>query len=296
MIALAELVLAVAWTFGPNGFLLAQPLVGAEGLPASWLQPMTTQARVVFHDREDWAMAFYVPPSNDGTAVPPGVAQGPGPRILLFAPYYLATHSLVSSAQMPVDVAEYYFHAVLEGRLDLEMRRRSSAYADLVDERAGELMSDVPPRFQRTAYLAAVSDFGAHVLSIANEIMRASRRQNAAGRDLCRLVEQPASLFGLWTRSFVSTAYPGHYLLPGDANPGDPPRWQQSREPLTRRDKEMLIRGILGSDWSGEVSHDFGWLCPPAVGSVGDGDAANADRSGDAGVPDVNHRSRQAVD
>ena len=292
MIAVAELVLAVAWTFGANGFLVAQPFHGSEGLPAAWLRPVSARTRVVFHDRADWSMAFYVP-SPDAGATPAAAPSADGPRIFLFAPYYLAPGGLVPAAHLPVDVAEYYFHAVLEGRLDLEIRRPDAAYRRFVRERAEELMSDVPARVRQTAYLAAVSDFGAHLLSIANEIARAALRQNGAGRDLCGLIGQPASLFGLWERSFSEGAYPGHYLDPGETTAGAAPRWGKSRQSLARRDKEMLLREILRAGWSGEAARDFAWLCPQ---SVFDRDAPDAGRSRGAGVLDIGHGPGETVD
>lgn len=277
MIALAELVLAVAWTFGANGFLLAQPLAGVDAVPGSWLRPLAARARVVFHARPDWAMAFYVPPAGErglpSDALPPGIAVGPGPRIFLFAPYYLAHDGLVSSERMSVDVAEYYLHALLDGRLDLESRQPGAAYPAQAAERADLLMQDVPPDLRWSAYLAAASDFGAHVLSIANEIERMARRHEAAGRDLCRSIDQPASLFGLWSWSFASGSYLGHYLISEDG--GGALSWRQSRESLARHDKDLLLRSILRVAWSGEPREDFRQLCP-AAGSVGDGDAADA--------------------
>ena len=273
MIALAEWVLAFAWTFGSNGHLLAQPFMGEDGLPASWLRPISTQSRVIFHDRAEWSMAFYVaPPSGSGS----DSALGAGPRVFLFAPYYLAPNGLVDANQMSVDVAEYYFHALLDGRLDLEVRRPDSSYREVVASRAGELMGDVPERFRQAAYLSAVSDFGAHLMSIANEIVRAFRRQSAVGRDLCQLIDQPSSLFGLWTRSFRDGAYTGRYLDTGEANAGERPRWEESQEPLTVGDKKMLVQEILKASWSGDAAQDFAWLCPLAKRSIPDSDSADA--------------------
>ena len=210
------------------------------------------------------------------------------PRLFLFAPYYLATDGLVAVSRMPVDVAEYYFHALLEASLDLGSG--GAAYAAWAEARAAELMSEVPAAQRRQAYRAALSDFGAHLLSIANEISRAARRQAAAGRDICRLLGvrpshrttprpeglgqerdpedrvtgalgRPASLFGHWERSFSGGNYRDGYHLssPGLSSPG---RREESRQPLGFQDKERFLREVLGATWSGCSGRDFAALCP----------------------------------
>ncbi len=260
---LGELLVALAWTYGANGFLLERQLGGSVSLPSAWVEPVAASARVVFHDRREWAMAFYLPAGVAAAGVPAaGVpAAGEVPRLYLYAPYYLAPDGLPPAPRMPVDVAEYYFHALLEAALDLRIAAEP-AWAAAADRRAAELMSEVPEIERRSVYLAALGDFGAHVLSIANEIDRAARRQRAAGRDVCPQIELPGPLFGLWARSFGDAPYRGRYRAPGGAGA---PRWTRSRRGLERRDKEVLVRQVLRVAWSGDPARDFAALCPGAA-------------------------------
>ncbi len=244
-----QLVLAVAWTFGANGFLIESQLAGANALPAAHLLPVAGHARIVFHDRPDWAMAFYLPAADPDSA--------PDPRLFLYAPYYLAPGGLVAASGMPVDVAEYYLHAVVEASLDLE-RAAGSSYWRWTRARAGELMAEVTEPQQLAAYIAALADFGAHLLSIRNEIWRAAERQAASGRDLCRHLDRPASLFGLWRRSLGESSYFGTYRMPGEDGTS---RQSRSRQPLAPADKARFLTEVLGIAWTGDPAADFAELC-----------------------------------
>ena len=259
----ADLVLAFAWTFGANGFLIERQLTGVEALPSAWLGPVTEHTRIAFHDREDWAMAFYV---SAGHASGATATEDAAPRLALFAPYYLAPGGLVAASGMPVDVAEYYFHALIEAALDLRVSlaplrgdiERDSAYAGWIGKRAAALMTGTPEAHRRAAYTSALADFGAHLLSMRNEIARLAERQAAAGRDLCRLLDQPASLFGLWRRSLEDGRYPGEYFA---SEAGSPPRWVTSRQALERSDKDRFLAEVLGVTWTGEPRDDFETIC-----------------------------------
>ncbi len=267
MIASAEVVLAFAWAFGANGFLIERQLAGIEDLPLAWAAPLADHANIVFHAREDWSMAFYLPAVADPVSpadVPQEREQGE-PRLVLFAPYYLAPDGLVDISRMPVDVAEYYFHALAEAALDLEiggaLHRRGAGkapYAVYLKQRAAELMIDVPQTHRLAAYTSALADFGAHLLAIRNETWRAARRQTAAGSDICRHLEQPASLFGLWRRSLAGGSYTGGYY----ASNGGSPRWLRSRQMLDRSDKDRFLAELFGVAWSGDPEQDFEAMCP----------------------------------
>ncbi len=260
---LPQLVLAFAWTFGANGFLIERQLGAAEALPASRLIEVAEDTRVVFHARNDWAMAFYLPAMEDRSPAaiasggPPRQVVAPSSRLYLYAPYYLAPGGLLPLSRMPVDVAEYYFHALLGAALD---RRRSgdSSYSAWTAERAAELMADVPEEQRLDVYAAALSDFGAHLLSVHNEISRAAQRQAARGRDVCRLLESPASLFGLWRRSLEGGSYFGSYqVVEGSGGP----RAARSRQALAGSDKRRFLAEVLGVTWSGDPAADFAGLC-----------------------------------
>jgi hypothetical protein len=267
MIPLAEMVLAVAWTFGANGFLIERQMAGTRDLPAAWLAPVGRRVEVAFHDRDDWAMAFYLTGRASGAAAggaapPPAAAESappnPGPRIVLYAPYYLAPGGLAPPSAMAVDVAEYYFHALLEAALDLELEASGSPYAAWAEARAAELMTAVPPSQRSAVYASALADFGAHLLSIRNELTRVAERHAAGGRDVCLTLDQPASLFGLWRRSFAGGSYPGGTFVQDGAGT---PRWTEGRQPLERVDKQRFVAELLGAGWVGEPRLDFGALC-----------------------------------
>lgn len=256
MISLAEIVLTLAWTFGANGFLIDRQLDDVQALPLTWLEPVTGRIRIVFHGREDWAMASYLP-----AAVGHGVSATDVsyPRLALFAPYYLAPSGLVDISRMPVDVAEYYFHALIEAALDVELGDAPpSPYADWMRERAVELMSEIPKAQRLTAYTSALADFGAYVLAVRNEIARAADRQAAIGRDVCRHLEQPASLFGLWNRSLASGRYSGGYFAPESGGSSD---WVTSRQALHRADKERFLEELFDVSWTGDPRRDFEEIC-----------------------------------
>ncbi len=250
-----EVVLAFAWTFSAaNGYLIDRQLAGVEALPVAWLAPVAERANIVFHAREGLAMAFYLP-GRAGDAQP---AEAAGPRLALYAPYYLAPGGLPQASRMPVDVAEYYFHALIEAVLSLELVG-DAAYATWLGERAAKLMAEAPEAQRTAAYTVALADFGAHLLSMRNEISRLAERQAAAGRDVCRHLDQPASLFGLWRRSLVGGRYAGGYFASGGEGP---PRWTQSRRALERTDKDRFLAELFGVAWSGDPREDFKALCP----------------------------------
>ncbi|MEM7583878.1 MAG: hypothetical protein AAF560_10895 [Acidobacteriota bacterium] len=263
----------------PDGRLIERQLATAEALPAAWTQAVTPQVVIVFHDQADLAMAFFVPPPalaqrGDGVpgrvadAAPPGLLASfpaawlqPRPRLFLFAPYYLAADGLVPLTRMPVDVAEYYFHALLAARFALEASDSASDWQRWSRQRAELLMAEVPAAQRLTAYRAALSDFGAHLLSIINEIERLQHRRRPGGREICRLVGSPASLFGLWERSFQERAFAGHYPV---ASSSPDSGWSAVLEP---QDKIAFVREVLGVAWSGEAATDFADFCgEPASG------------------------------
>ena len=279
MTGVAEWLLALLFTLGPNGYLidgqLATPQV-QRGLPVSWVGSFSARVWVVFHSWDAAPMALYVPAEGlsqvslwsltAASGLPrllPGMAA---PRLFLFAPYYRSETGMVAIERMPVDVSEHYFHALLEAYLDLEVEHASGIYGAAVAERAAVVMTDVPPRHRREAYLSAVAEFGSHILSLANEVERSEKRQRAAGKDLCALVDHPATLFGLWRRSFHESPYSGGYFLspePGSETAAAS-RWVRSRRFLESRDKELFLQHVLAGFWSGEARSDFEHLCTSA--------------------------------
>ncbi len=259
MFPVVEVVLAFAWTFGANGFMIERQLTGVDTLPVAWLAPVARRTDISFHSRPDWAMAYYRPSEpavSEARAGETGFRDARRSRLALYAPYYLAPDGLVRVSGMPVDVAEYYFHALIEAALDHD---RDSTYGEWMTARATELLAGVPEVHRRSAYAAAVADFGAHLLSIRNEISRLAERRKSDGGDLCRLLDQPASLFGLWRRSVEDGAYAGGYFA---AEGAGSTRWITTRQALERADKERFLAEIFGVAWSGDPRRDFRAICP----------------------------------
>ena len=266
----AELLLAVVLTIGPNGYLIHQQLAQSqvrEALATAAPEAVGPRLWIVFHQQPEWPMTLYVLPGHVAE-IPEPIRSAKHelprllpaldvPRLFLYAPYYRPGARMVAVESMPVDVVEYYFHALLEAFLDLERARSASGY---IDERAAERMRSVPPGHRREAYVAALADFGAHALAVANELWRGIRRRQAAGEEPCPGIEQGAALFGLWGKIFGAGEYRGrYYLREGDAEGAG--RWVTSAESLDRRDKELFLRQVLEARWSGDVREDFGCFC-----------------------------------
>ncbi len=271
----AELLLICLWSFGPGGWWVEAQLEDAEvrrALPVAWLERTAARSRIRFHQLPGGVMALYLPPEPPPAG---GAAQREAaavaapatdvPTIVLYAPYYLADGHLVALGEMPVDVAEHYFHAWMEAYLDGEVRG-DVAVRETLERRAAELLLDVPPSRRLEAYLTALAELGAHLLSVANEIARTSGRFRARGKDLCPLIEHPATLFGLWRRSWGETPFPGRYFLPATPDAPGSGGWRTSRHPLKAEDKAWLLRQVFAGFWRGDPRQDFAWLCPLPAG------------------------------
>ncbi len=270
----AELLVTVFLTIGPNGYLIHQQLARSEvreALPVAPLQAVAQRLWIVFHQHPEWPMAFYAPPGH-GVKIPesvrsaehelPRLLPGPDvPRLFLYKPYYQPEGRMVAVETMPVDVAEYYFHALLEAFFDLELARSAPGYQAIIEERAVARMRGVPPDYRREAYLAALADFGAHALAAGNELWRGIRRRRAAGEEPCPGIDRPVALFGLWGTIFGAGEYRGgYYLREGAAEVAG--RWVMSAEVLDRHDKELFSRQVFEAYWSGDVREDFARFCP----------------------------------
>lgn len=230
---------------GPNGYLLLPSLAPAEvraSLPTDALLPLTSRLWVAYHERPEWPMAFYLPADDprlylfaDAERVLPTLRA---PRLFLYAAYYRPP---VPALDMPLDVAQYLFGALLEASLDLAPPAGLAARA---------------PEGGPEAYRAALASFGAHALSVAVELRRSIARQRAAGKDPCVIVDHPATLFGLWRRVFTTEEYRGQIRAPSTA----PGRWVAG-PPLTVGDKAFFVDQVLDGFWSGDTRRDFGLEC-----------------------------------
>ncbi len=249
----SALLLLVLATFGPNGHFLLPALTPRGDVPSDAFLALTPRLWVVFHDHREWPMAFY-----QGAAAAPDaslllLAADPAvdralprlrvPRIFLYAPVYRPGGRLPPAGEMPLDVAQYFFGSLLEALFDLDP-------PDGLEEQAAEHGASIPESQRRTAYTSALAEFGSHAMSVAVELARALERQRAAGKDPCRVVDLPATLFGLWGRMFTVNEYRGQYRPPGGH------RWVQG-PPLSARARELFVRDIFGGLWTGDVRRDF---------------------------------------
>ncbi|RMH17611.1 MAG: hypothetical protein D6696_15170 [Acidobacteria bacterium] len=272
--SLSALLLTLAVALGPDGAALRpvlSPPSAPAGLPLAGLAELAPSLWLVLHRRDDWRMAFYLPASTPvrdlelmlgpegsrSARLLPGLAL---PRLVLYAPYYRPAGRWRPLAEMPVDVAEQLYYALLEGWLE-RAEGTDPGFAAELAERAAVTMAADPAAERLTAFRAAVAGFAASALSVAGEIARSEGRRRAAGRpSLCRLLDHPATLFGGWRRIFDGGLYPGEY--PGAADQaGGRRRLKRSRGALSRDDKRWVMRRVLGAGWSGAPRHDFAWLC-----------------------------------
>lgn len=242
----AGLLIALA-AVGPNGHLLLPSLAPAQvrgSLPAEVLLPLTARLWIVYHERPEWPMAFYLPAEEGGLFLFAAGVERPlsalrVPRLFLYAPYYRPP---VPALDMPLDVAQYFFGVLLEAWLDL-------APPPGLEERAAAVGPE--------AYSAALAAFGSHALSVAVELRRSLARQRAAGKDPCAIVDRPDTLFGLWRRVFTTAEYRGQIRVPDTS----PPRWAPG-PPLTAGDKAFFVERVFRGFWTGDVRRDFGLDCP----------------------------------
>lgn len=272
--------LSVFLAVGPNGYWVERPLriADQEGvLPAAALADTAARLWVVYHHQPDLAMAFYEPVTPDSP--PPADAAEDGsptaapnalqsklarqmlasmggfermlpalelPRLYLYAPYY----QKAQLKEMPLDVSEYLFSALLEATFDLG----GEDLPLILRERGRKVMSEAPDGQRLNAYLAAMTDFGAQVMSVALELQRTMQRLGAQGKDHCPAVDHPATLFGQWGRLFSGAEFRGRYIDEG--------RQAFLTQSLAGGDKELFLKAILQADWSGEIRADFETGCP----------------------------------
>lgn len=264
MEGLAALALTLVSSFGPNGWVLLAHLDPPEvrpRMPVDVFVELAPRLWVVLHEDPDRTMAFYDPPAEAGSALWRLASSSsssserllPGlrvPRIFLFTPYYRPEGRPRTVLDMPVDVAQYFFTALIEAFLDL----RPPPGMDTRSEQYGR---GIPPAERRGAYASALSQFGADVLAVAGELRRSLARQRAAGKDPCPVVDHPNTLFVHWGRVFTSVEYRGMYRPPG-APPGT---WSLG-PPLSADDKRYLADRLFGGFWTGDVRRDFELDCP----------------------------------
>lgn len=231
-----------------------------EALPLQFARDVADELAIVAHDSRAWSMAFYLAPerSIEGASG----AGAPPPRLALYGPYYLRGLGLRPISDMPVDVAEYLFNALLEAHLDRVETPAGGSVGQWVAARADVVMADVPPPYRREALTDALLAFGSHVLSVAHEIERKAMQRRAAGSTLCGALQREIGLFALWRGMFERGAYNGVYVVPDPQGRGPGTAYRSAGE-LQRKDKQRLVELLFDDRWSGDPMTDFGGrLCP----------------------------------
>ncbi len=261
-------------------------------LPLDFARSLGSRLALVWHQNPGAPMAYALPwaaiSSSDAAAdqrkdgspnirqpadfapLPEGSSH-PG-SLFLHVSYLGSNGRMRPFRDLPVDAAEQLLHALLDVYLAGLWPPSQAAPLDGVgqslQQRAEILLPDLPAWAQREAYLAALGDFGAHILSIANEVERLFARR---GSRLCAAVDLRHTLFGLWTRSFRDGRYAGRYYQPAATRAGDPEPpespaggpslpttgyWVEAA-PLTPDDKRLVVEAILGAAWQGDARADL---------------------------------------
>ena len=225
--------------YGPGALTRQLDAAGARGhLPLDFAHEVAPDLPLELHYWRDASMAAYLPASAHESE-----------RLALYAPFYLRGPDLVPVVDMPVDVSEYYFHALLEAHLRRQLGRAGGEVSQHIRARAPAVMTDVPPDRRVEAYVDALASFGAHLLAVANEFERKDAQRRSRG-GVCPLLGRRLPLTELWDRMFAGEPYAGDYFSGG--------RVATSRSVLAPADKAFLVGSVLGSGWRGSVSNDLG--------------------------------------
>jgi hypothetical protein len=212
-------------------------------LPVGFALDESRRLVLAFHRDDAEAPAFFL----EGPA-------GTPPRLVLYGPHYLRGVELRPLLDLPVDLSEGYFQALLEGFLRHQIETGGTLGPEL-RSRAQATMVDVPPAHRLEAYVDAQASFGAHLLSIVNELDRSELRRRAGGRSLCSHVGGPLPLFSLWERALGESPFPGAYVARG---PHSEELVRFSRSTLTAADKRFLLERVLDAPWKGPAATDLG--------------------------------------
>src|SRR4051812_17967056 len=237
------LLLVTLWTssaFFPGALDRQLAATERRHLPVAFALAEANRLRIDFHHDREALRATYLGPDATGPA-----------RLTLYAPDYLRGFELKPVLDMPVDLCENFFYALLDAHLRRQIGLPPSALGRELRRRAELTMSDVPHPHRVEAYLDAQASFGAHLLSVANELDRSELRRRRAGSSLCRVMNRPLPLVGLWEQIFGPAPYTGAYVRGGPRGEG---RVYWSRASLTADDKRFLLTRVLHSTWTGSAS------------------------------------------
>ncbi|HVS01171.1 MAG TPA: hypothetical protein VMT16_00230 [Thermoanaerobaculia bacterium] len=240
---LIGLYMASPWSPGALDRQLQQA-AERQALPLDFARQAAPALLPWVHQHRGWVMAALLPASDGGAR-----------RLALYEPFYLRGTRLVDVADMPVDVAEHYFHALLVAGLERAAGDPASEIGSALRQRAEARMADLPPPHRLEAFVDALASFGSHLLAMANELERQEARRRARSSSLCGHLDRDVPLLRLWEDAFAAAPYPGGYAV---AEPGAPGRLRYSRATLSPADKRLLVATVLAGRWRGEARADFG--------------------------------------
>jgi hypothetical protein len=225
--------------YGPEALPRQVAAATARGhLPIAFASTLAGDLPLRIERLPDGARATYRPASAGNPEV-----------LVLDGPTYVRGVRLIPVVDMPVDLGESYFAALLDAHLARALRQPAAPLAVELRRRAGEALPDVPPEQRVEAYVGALTSFGSHLLAVANELERKEIQRRDRG-GLCPLLGRELPLLALWERIFTSEPYHGAYETPGGAA-----RW--SRAALRPEDKRFLLDVVLDSRWRGSVRGDL---------------------------------------
>lgn len=233
-------------------------------LPLDFAYRAAGNLRLRFHSQESFKAAHFTPfPLRPLEEIPDDSPLPRGPTLYLYGPVYAPEGRLVPMKELAVDSAEGLFNALLLAYFELEILASDSPLRRTIYASSRERLPDLALEHQVPAFVQALSDFGSHVLTVANQLNVLEARSRAEGKDLCHLLERPATLFGLWEGMFQQGRYLARFYRPaaeGELRGG----WTETSVAISPEDKKILTREVLRKDWVGtrekDLKHRF---CPP---------------------------------
>jgi hypothetical protein len=196
-------------------------------------------------------------PATEPVPAPPTPVRVELPaRLVLFAPLFAPEGKLRPLAELPVDAVEYASHAILEALLDRTAAPHPPA-EDQLAVQAAAWFPDLPAEYRRGALIEAYADFGAHLVSLANQIRRSQSTAPTVER-FCLAASRGVGIFTLWRGAFDRQPFPGSYyqVVPEQAGalPGERIYSAHSLPGIARR---SFVRDILRQAWTGDPVADL---------------------------------------
>ncbi|MCB1036553.1 MAG: hypothetical protein KDD47_22195 [Acidobacteria bacterium] len=234
-------------------------------LPLEFAGEVAPRLRLQLHQRKDYLPAHFAPlPLRPLEEDPNAEVLPQVPTLYLHRSTYSENGRLRAFQELTVDSAEGLFNALLLAYFELEVLASDSDLNQELEAAARERLPGVDPRYRVPALVQGLADFGSHLLSVANQLNRLEARGKARGKDLCPLMNHSGTLFGLWEKIFRDGVYLARFYRPageGELSGG----WRETSVAISREDKEILLRRVLRTTWTGNRQQDLGSRFCPAI-------------------------------